>query len=313
MPRFADLAPDQKAVLQLLLKQGKSYDDIAGLLRLDRSSVRERALDALDALGAEAPGADALAPERQDELADHLLLQQSEAERSATQAFLAGSAPARSWAQVVSEELQPIAGAGLPAIPAAADDADPDDDAGAPLAGPPADDTHRPGSSRLGGILVLVAVGAVLVLGLVLLLRKDNGGSTSTPSASVSTDAGVVAAGCSSGTTGIPAQQQVNLKPPAGTNPKALGFAIIQQGGMQLVVQGLSRSTLYKVWLWNSPSDAVPLGFATYDTKTKRVVGAVQTLPAGTAGCSNLVITRERTKSSATPGPVVQSGALKKS
>ena len=75
MPGFDALAPDQKAVLQLLLKQGKSYGEIAGLLRLDAASVRERALDALDALGADVPGS--LSPERQDEVGDHLLLQQT--------------------------------------------------------------------------------------------------------------------------------------------------------------------------------------------------------------------------------------------
>ena len=53
MARVDDLPADQKAVIQLLLKQGKTYDELAALLRLDGAGVRDRALDALDALGAE--------------------------------------------------------------------------------------------------------------------------------------------------------------------------------------------------------------------------------------------------------------------
>ena len=37
MSRLDDLPADRKAVLQLLLKQRKSYDDLSGLLRIDPS------------------------------------------------------------------------------------------------------------------------------------------------------------------------------------------------------------------------------------------------------------------------------------
>ena len=57
MSRFDSLPADQKAVLQLVLKQGKRYEDIAAMLRMEPAAVRERARDALDALGPEeAPG-----------------------------------------------------------------------------------------------------------------------------------------------------------------------------------------------------------------------------------------------------------------
>ncbi len=106
MSAIDSLPPDQKAVLQLLLKQGKSYDQIAGMLRLDPANVRERALDALDALGADhEQAAEPLAPERQDELADHLLRQQSEAEHERTQTFLATSVPGRAGARAVAGDV----------------------------------------------------------------------------------------------------------------------------------------------------------------------------------------------------------------
>ena len=63
-----DLPADQRAALQLLLKQGRSYEDIAGMLRIDPSAVRERARSALDALGPD--DLQDLPLERQDDIAD---------------------------------------------------------------------------------------------------------------------------------------------------------------------------------------------------------------------------------------------------
>ena len=51
MASLDSLPADQRAVLQLVLQRGRSYDDIAKLLSIDRAAVRQRALAALDALG----------------------------------------------------------------------------------------------------------------------------------------------------------------------------------------------------------------------------------------------------------------------
>ena len=51
MARFDDLPADQKAVLQLVLRQGRTYAEIAGLLKISTEAVRDRALTALDAIG----------------------------------------------------------------------------------------------------------------------------------------------------------------------------------------------------------------------------------------------------------------------
>jgi hypothetical protein len=50
MTRIDDLPPDQRAVLSLLLRQGKDYEEIAAMLGIPASVVRERARAALDAL-----------------------------------------------------------------------------------------------------------------------------------------------------------------------------------------------------------------------------------------------------------------------
>ena len=49
------LAPDQRAVVQLVLQQDRSYDELAGLLGISTDAVRDRAL--VRGEGVEAHGA----------------------------------------------------------------------------------------------------------------------------------------------------------------------------------------------------------------------------------------------------------------
>jgi len=314
MPGLDALAPDQKAVLQLLLKQGKSYDDIAGLLRLDRASVRERALDALDALRPDTIAeADALSPEQEDELADHLLLQQTVSERAATRRFLETSAPGRAWARAVAAELRVIAGDALPEIPAEPAEVAAAFDA---LDEQTAARERQEKSSRLGGVLVLAAVGALIGLGVLVFLRGAGlgGDSEPPPRAEKPPPPTCVAREISTGTTGAGSlpRQQINLEPLVGSKSKALAVAIIADGGLAFQAENLPRSDAYKVWLWNSEREAIPLGFAKYEPKTKRLSGAVEQLPAGAENCGSLVITREVSQQSQTPGPIVLGGPINK-
>jgi hypothetical protein len=312
MPGFDTLAPDQKAVLQLLLKQGKTYEDIAGLLRLDAGSVRERALDALDALGSDLPSASELDAARQDEIADHLLLQQTASERADTRAFLAGSAPGRAWARGVSGELAPIAGGTLPAIPAEPTEVAEAFDA---LDERDAARERQQSSSKLGGVLVIAAVIAALVL-VVFLVVGRGGDSSASSSDSVSGGqtpapaSGPTGASGATGTT-LP-QQQINLVPPDKTS-KALGYALLAEGGFSFLAQGLPASNLYFVWFTKNgaKTGALPIGFATYDPKSSRLAGALQALPAGADTYTGVIVTRETSKSPKQPGTIVLSGQLK--
>jgi hypothetical protein len=52
MSRLDDLPPDQRAVLSLLVQQGKSHAEIAEMLGIPQSTVRDRARAALSALSA---------------------------------------------------------------------------------------------------------------------------------------------------------------------------------------------------------------------------------------------------------------------
>jgi hypothetical protein len=114
MASIESLPPDQRAVLQLVLQRGRSYDDIAGLLSIERIAVRQRAHAALDALG---PGT-RLDPDQRGQIADYLLGQQTEVEATQTRERLASSASERAWARVVASELATLAGGKLPEIPA---------------------------------------------------------------------------------------------------------------------------------------------------------------------------------------------------
>src|SRR3954462_4701772 len=117
MSRLDALPADQKSVLQLLLRQGKGYDDLSGLLRLDADEVRSRAYDALDTLG---PGPGGLDAERRHEIADWLLGQRDPEEAAATRAFVDGSTAGRVWAHGVARELEPLPGDRPPRPPAGA-------------------------------------------------------------------------------------------------------------------------------------------------------------------------------------------------
>ena len=111
-----DVLPgDQRAVLQLVLGRGRSYDEIARLLSIDPDAVRERALAALDALGPQTRASD----ENRMAVCDYLLGQLPDSDRPRVHDLLARSAAERAWAQAVSGELGTIAAGPLPEIPEA--------------------------------------------------------------------------------------------------------------------------------------------------------------------------------------------------
>jgi hypothetical protein len=110
------LPGDQKAVLQLVLGRGRSYDQIARMLSINPDAVRERALAALDALGPQTR----VPEERRGLIADYLLGQLAEDRVPEARDLLGRSAPERAWARVVSAELETLANGPLPEIPTSA-------------------------------------------------------------------------------------------------------------------------------------------------------------------------------------------------
>ncbi len=210
MSSLDSLAADQRAVLELVLKRGRSYDEIARLLSIDRAGVRERALAAFDALGPPTR----VPPERRALITDYLLGQLPSRVGDDTRQRLAHSAAERAWARVLASELAPVSSTPLPEIPADAGRGGPEAAAEAgsrepqpvaaarsgehdPMAaaspervahrsggasdapepdgvGEPGGSSGRP-SSRRGGI-ILLALGALVVVGVVVGIVALTGG-----------------------------------------------------------------------------------------------------------------------------------------
>ena len=115
MSELDQLPPEQRAVLSLILRQRKGYDDVAALLRIDPEEVQARAVAGLTELGP--PELSELAPEIRQEVGDYLLSQQTPSESEATKALFRSSGGACQWAREVSEKIQELATEPLPSVP----------------------------------------------------------------------------------------------------------------------------------------------------------------------------------------------------
>jgi hypothetical protein len=113
MATLQSLPPDQRAVLQLVLQRGRTYDQIASMLSIDRAAVRDRALAAFDALGPQTR----VAPERRALITDYLLGQLPPIVADQVYERLATSPSERAWARIMSSELATLARGALPEIP----------------------------------------------------------------------------------------------------------------------------------------------------------------------------------------------------
>src|SRR5262245_50213937 len=216
MATFDQLSPEQRAIVELVLRQGKTYDELADMLSMPEPRVRELARDALVEL---APvSVRGVEEDWRGQLADYVLGQQSGPEATATKGHLRRSEAARSWARSLLDSLEQFYENGsVPAIPegergrakrAAAERAAPAEHESAPRGGlaVPADPVVR---RRL-----LAGAGVALLLLLVLLVWPvgllTGGGDNGSPSAEP-------AAGTGSG------DQQT------AANGQAAGIAIVVQ------------------------------------------------------------------------------------
>ncbi len=337
MSRVDDLPAHQKATLQLLLKQGKSYDELGSTLNLAPSAVRERALDALDALGPDT--AAGLAPARQDEISDYLLGQQRTAQRAATRTFLEGSEAGRAWAQAVADALAPMAGGALPEIPAASAAAPPPEPGDA-LAAEAPDNAHLEPSSRLGGVLLLAGGAIVFVVLVALVVSRLFGGDATERTADdrpASTQDGTrTAAPTTAADPEGGVENQIALTSTAG-KAVAAAFIVKQPTGRQLAINGqdfppTDKTFNYAVWLTKPPSTAVRLGYVgggvkgSGTDKGRLVTGAnpdeieatdpkaaatIRTALKDVYDYQQIIITREPAGAdSTTPGAIVVSGAI---
>lgn len=277
MATFDQLSPEQRAIVELILRQGKTYEELADMLNLPEARVRELARDALVEL---APvSVRGVEEDWRGQLADYVLGQQSGPEATATKGHLRRSEAARSWARSLLDSLEQLYENGsVPAIPegdrgrssrrtaaaAATGEAAANDDrseGGGPLAAAGDPVMRRRLLAGAGALLLVLLVVLVWPVGL-LTGDDDDGGSSSAEPAS--------------------AQTGGNQTP---VNAQTRGQAIIaEQQGKPIVLisavglQPSPKNTAYQVWLYNSESDRKSLGAQVTDDQGN--FGVSQALPA---------------------------------
>jgi hypothetical protein len=334
MSRLDDLPPDQRATLSLLLRSRKSYADVAALLDIPQRAVHDRAHAALAVLAARQ--ARELPAERREQVGDYLLGQRSGvAERLATRTYLEGSPEARAWAQALSDELAPLAGASLPEIRGAAksaaardrdSDAQADSSADTPVSGPRRS-RPSPASSRTGGALLLAAIVAVVVIAVVLIAKSGGGGSSSGSSTSAASASPATETGSSAGSTGSTSttstsgakakeDRRITLRPP-NSSSKAGGIAEVLSEGNQYafylaaehVPPSKGKGFFYAVWLYNSATSHEALGRSPEVSSNGSLQGGAL-LPKDAGKYHTMLLTRETSTRPTKPGPVVLSGSF---
>ncbi|MDX6652854.1 MAG: hypothetical protein QOJ38_1635 [Solirubrobacterales bacterium] len=261
------MTADQRALLQLLLERGQSYDDIGSLLGLSTTEVRARARAVLTEMAGEDPDAEV-------GLTDYLLGQADPIGRADAARHLQNDPGALELARGLVTQLQLLAPeAQLPELPrgrAARAQKPARAAAGTPAragrdgAGSSASTGDGRRFGRLSGIvadrqsriIAALVASTVLVIAVVLALSGvfDGGGGS-----------GKGAAKSSKNVDEVP----ITLTAPGGG--KAVGRAVFTSTGgrtgqiaFRIVGQGLKpspkdNSATYTVWLYVDPKDAYPL------------------------------------------------------
>jgi hypothetical protein len=268
MATFDQLSAEQRAIVELVLQQGKSYDELSDMLGIPEARVRERARDALVQL---APvSVRAVEEDWRGQLADYVLGQQAGPEVTATRGHLRRSEAARSWTRSLLDSLEQLYPNGdLPAVP---DGERGSRRAAAAVPSPRAAGAEPSSPGPLGpGALAAVrrrrilaaAAGALVVLVAVLLwpvglLTGDDDGDKSS--------------------------KQTASNTPISTQRQGAAIIAKSKGKTQILVQaqGLkpsTQTTAYQVWLYDSDAKRKSLGAATTDKQGNlQVIGD---LPAG--------------------------------
>jgi hypothetical protein len=123
MATLDQLPPEQRAIVELVVQRGRSYDALAEVLQVPAERVRELARDALHELSPRT--AVRVDPDWRGRVADYLLGQQSDEDSRATRDYLKQSETARAWALSLLDSLDPLyENGGQPSVP----DPGPDDE-----------------------------------------------------------------------------------------------------------------------------------------------------------------------------------------
>jgi hypothetical protein len=289
MSRLDDLPPDQRAVLLLLVRQGKSHGEIADMLGIPQHTVRDRARAALDAL-TEEPG------ERPD---------------AARAPVADGGGQAR--ASGPSRPTRP------PVSSAPASSASSSSEAHGTSFSSPLPSSRRGGALLLAALVVIVVVAVILITdggGSHKASSAQTGSAASTTASTPSTSSTSTTSSTSSTKAGKPTlDKQIALTSPSEPNSKTVGLVeVLSEGSKRafyIAAEHLPPSTgfFYAVWLYNSPTSSAPLGKIPPVSSNGQAQGGAL-LPANAGDYHEILLTRETNEHATQPGPVVLSGAF---
>ena len=265
MATFDQLSDEQRAIVELVLQQGKSYDELSDMLGIPEARVRERAREALVKL---APvSVRGVEEDWRGQLADYVLGQQAGPEVTATRGHLRRSEAARSWTRSLLDSLEQLYPNGnLPAVPegergsrrtaaAAPRPAGAEPAELGPL-GPSALAAVRRRRILAGAAAALVVLVAVLLWPVGLLTGDDDGDKSGKQAASTS---------------------------PISTKRQGAAIIAVSKGKTQVLVQaqGLkpsTQTTAYQVWLYDSDAKRKSLGATPTDKQGNlQVIGDLPT------------------------------------
>lgn len=323
MTNFPKLTPDQRAVLALLLRQHKSYAQVATMLAIQEQAVRDRAYAAIATLGS-SEGTSLLRSHR-EEIGDYLLGQREDLSDS-THSYLLTLANARAWAEMIRSELADIASEPLPELPLG--ESRPVAQTQSAQPPPPAeeqaawrsldpDQSMAPAVSRRGGALLLAAILIAVIVAVVLIANGSGSKSPSTPAASTRsspTSGSTNSTSSSTGTSSVQIENQINLSDPEpGGSAKGLVEVASDQGKLAflLVAEGLAptpkEGSFYAVWLITPNGKAKVLGKAPPVGSDGRLQTA-ELLPANAGSYNRVELTSESNERARAPGTVILSG-----
>jgi Sigma-70, region 4 len=288
MSRLDDLPPDQRAVLLLLVRQGKSHAEIAEMLGIPADTVRDRARAALDALA------------------------QEPSEPRVTAPAPAGEDPAQARSSRGARSPAPAA----PPPPPAQTQARQARDTGLSSSLP---------SSRRGGALLLAALVVIIVVAVILITSGGGSSHKSSSTQSTGTGATTTTTPSTSKTSTTSSTSTASGKKPtldkqiALTSPepnsKTVGLAeVLSEGSKRafyIAAEHLPPSSgfFYAVWLYNSPTSSVALGKIPPVSSNGQAQGGAL-LPANAGEYHEMLLTRETSEHASKPGPVVLSGTF---
>jgi sigma-70-like protein len=324
------LAPDQRAVLELVLLQGRSYGELSELLAIPERDVRARADAGLRALaGAPAAGVDS------GRIADWLLGQQPEAEAERTKNAVARNPAANEWAARAAERVRMMGATTIPDVAArtsngAAPAAPSKRSSPQPTAGlrspesvpalrsPGPATASKPRSSKLGGAAIIGVLAVVVAVGLVLLFTSGDDDEPAPAAQPAPTEQPA------DGTTGQ-TEATGNDIVLAGRGNNAQGLMRLlpgDDGSVQFAIAAQNvppnrGREVYAVWFTRENGDARRLGFAQTQVGEEGVLttggpqrGDEDRFPRWFASYDKVLITRETDANARRPGRTVLEGTL---